>query len=306
MTRRLLLVAAGLCASVSVSTADRAAHATVHVAVEDKDGKPVRGLTAGAFSLSVDGAAQRIESIVPAAEPLSLILLVDDSVSMKRLAGHFDRDARAFVEHFDAADRWRVGAFGDRIIFSRAFASGRASFRLAPRQPIVLRERTVRGGSPLWDAIHQSVELLTDERGRRSVLALTDGRASGNQHGLEDVAEFAVDHAVSLNAIVPFPPAGIRQDRETMAVVRPAANLDRLARYTGGVLLGGFELKDDPVKQLPGLAARLRAGYTITFAQPEADGRRHRLDVRVATAGLQVRAPMAFRAVRVERSGERP
>jgi hypothetical protein len=62
------------------------------------------------------------------------------------------------------------------------------------------------------------------------------------------------------------------------------------------VLVGGYEFKGDPLKQLPGLAVRLRAGYALTFDVPVPDGRKHRLDVRVATQGLQVRAPMAFRA----------
>lgn len=271
---------------------------TIHVAVEDPTGLPVERIPAATFSLSVDGVAQPIESVVPADQPLSLILLVDNSLSMAPFAGRLAGNASQFASRFDAADRWRVGEFGDRIRFSRNFASGPSSFRLEPRDPIVLHERTVRGGSPLWDAIHQSVELLGDQSGRRTLLVYTDGRASGNQHGLEEVAEFSVDRAVSLNAIVPQPARGIRQDKETIAVVTPAANLDRLARYTGGLLLGGYEEKVNPLKPLPSLAIRLRAGYALSFVVPEPDGRRHRLDIRVTTSGLQVRAPMAFRAAR--------
>jgi hypothetical protein len=295
--RLFVLVVAGLCASMSASPAQRA-RITIHVAVEDQMGLPVGQVPANTFSLTVDGVAQPIESVTASVDPLSLILLVDESLSMKPLAGRLDGPAREFVARFEAADRWRVGTFGNRIIFSPAFRSGPKSFRLEPQEPAALRERTVRGGSPLWDAIHQSVELLADQAGRRAVLVFTDGRASGNQHGLEEVAEFSIDQAVSLSAIVPEPPRGIRQgDKETMAVITPAANLDRLARYTGGLLLGGYEVKDQPLKRLPGLAVRLRSGYAVTFVAPKPDGRRHRLDVRVAAPGLQVRAPMAFRAV---------
>jgi hypothetical protein len=79
-------------------------------------------------------------------------------------------------------------------------------------------------------------------------------------------------------------------------VVSPAASLDRLTRYTGGLLLGGYDFKRNPLELGPAVAARLRAGYALTFVMPELDGRRHRLEVRVATPGLEVRAPMAFRA----------
>lgn len=276
---------------------------TVHVAVEGQLGLPDRSVPADAFSVSVDGVERPIESVRAADQPLSVIVLVDESGSMKWIADRIEAPARDFVERLGDKDRWRAGAFGDRITFSPEFTTGRSSFRLAPRDPIVVRERMVRGGSPLWDAVRQSVELLAGEPGRRMVVVFTDARASGNLHGAADVAEFTVDNTVSVSAIVPVPAYGIRQSRETIAVVTPAVNLDRLARYSGGVMLGGFEAKEQPLKLLATLATRLRAGYAVTFAVPDLDGRRHRLDVRVATKGLQVRAPMAFRAVRAAPAG---
>ena len=294
--RRIVFVAAGLCASIAAAPVERAAQVTIHVAVENQNGVPVRGLSADKFSLSVDRVARPVESVVPADQPLSTILLADGSPSMKPFAGRLEMAALGFVESLGAADRWRTGEFGDRIIFSRDFASGR-KFRLEPREPLTLRERTVRGGSPLWDAVHQSIELLSDQPGRRTLLVFSDARASGNASGLEDVANLAADNAVSVSAIVPARSYGIRQDPETIAVISSATGLERFARYTGGVLLGGYDFKGDPLKQLPALAARLRAGYALTFSMPE-DGRRHRLDVRVATDGLQVRAPIAFRVAR--------
>jgi hypothetical protein len=266
LMRRLILAAAGVCAAISPTPAERGAAVRIHVAVEDQSGKPVHRLAAGMFSLTVDGASRPIESVVPSDQPLSVTVLVDDSLSMQPFASRLQKAAKEFAAGLDAADRLRVEKFG-----------------------------TAPGGSAVWDAIHRSVELVADQSGRRAILVLTDGRASGNLHSLEEVAERSVDRAVSLSAVVPDPPRGIRQDAKTMAVVTPAANLDRLAQYTGGVLLGGYAVTDQPLKQLRGLAARLRAGYTVTFAMPDADSRRHRLDVRVATPGLRVRAPMAFR-----------
>jgi hypothetical protein len=292
---RFAFIALALGASTAALSQEPAARVTVHVAIEDASGQPVRGVAAASFSLDVDGAAHPIESVVPEAQPLSVILLADLSPSVNEFAGRLNGAARDFVEGLDAADRWRTGTFADRILFSRAFASGRASFRPEPRDPIVVRERGVRGGSPVWDALYQSVELLAEAAGRRSVVVFTDGRASGNDRGLDDVAEFAIDHAVSVSAVVPLRSFGVRQDRATVALISPAAGLDRLTRYTGGVLLGGYDHKDDPLRRLRALAARLRAGYALTFAIPKPDARRHRLDVRVTGCGVQVRAPTAFR-----------
>ena len=296
--RPFLAVVAGLWMSIAGVPAHETARILVHVSVEDALGKPVVGLSATAFSLSIDGVTHPIESVIRADAPLTILLLVDDSLSMMPYTNGVELAARLFVADLDAADRWRVGMFADRILFSRAFAPGRSSFRFEPRDPITLRERIVQGGSPLWDAIHQSVELLAQEGGRRTLLVFSDGRAGGNWFGLEEVANFSVDHQVSLVAVAPLPPRGIRQDPETVLMVRPAANLDRLTRYTGGLLVGGYDAKEQPLKQLRGLAGRLRAGYALTFHVPQPDGRRHRLDVRVTTPGVEVRAPMAFRAVR--------
>ena len=297
MTLRVLGVIAGLCASFAASQPDRTMRVDIHVAVEDEAGHPVRGMSPGDFSMLIDGAAHAIDSVAPAAKPTSVILLADTSISMKPFSGRLDGAAETLIDGLGGDDRWRTGAFGDRITFSRTFAVGRKSFQLAPRDPITVRERTVTGGSPIWDAVHQSVELLGGEPGRRSVVLFTDGRAGGNQFGLEEVAELSNDRQVSVTAVVPMRSFGVRQDRETIAVVSPAAGLDRLARYTGGVLLGGYDFKQDPLKQMQPLAARLRAGYALTFATL-ADGRRHRLDIRVRPPGLRVRAPMAFRASR--------
>ena len=293
--RSTLVAAAVLAASLAVSPAQRDARVTIYIAVEDQAGRPERSVAADALSLSVDGIPRPIESVVRADQPLSAILLVDTSASMKSIAPLLQRSAKDLIANLGESDRWRIGVFGDRILFAREFASGRRSFDWPPPDPIEVRTRPVRGGSPLWDAVRQSVELLAEQGGRRTLVVMTDGRASGNQYGLEEVAEFTADGAVSVSAIVPVPAVGIRQDRQTMAVVSPAANLDRLARYTGGVLLGGYDPKDAPLRQMLPLAHRLRAGHAVTFVMPTPDSRRHRLEIGIATRGLQVRAPLAFR-----------
>lgn len=291
MTRRLLGAALAF-ASLPLMGQERRpeARVTVHAAVEDATGTPVKGLTASTFALALDGERRTVDSIVPAAQPLSILLLVDVSRSMSPFGEGLEKAAREFVASLNAADRIRVGAFGDEIRFSQAFTADKRAFRLEPRDGIVLRKRSVTGGSPLWDAIYQSTELLVAEHNRRVLVAISDGRSSGNHYSLEEAAELAGDGGVAVNVLAPFATRGIRQDRKTVLYVRPAANIDRLTQYTGGMLVGGYDAVK-PAKQLRLLAHRLRAGYAVTFAVP-ADGRRHRLDVQVGIPGVQVRAPL--------------
>jgi VWFA-related protein len=294
MTRHLL--ATGLAfASLAAAGPERwpETRITVHVAVEDGEGAPVAGLPATAFAIVVDGERRTVDAIVPTAQPMSILLLVDTSQSMAPFVGGLEKGAREFVASLDAADRIRVGTFSDEIRFSPAFTADKRSFRLAPRDGIVLRKRAVTGGSPLWDAVYESTGLLVAEHNRRVLVVISDGRSSGNHHSLEEAAEFAGDGGVSVNVLAPFATRGIRQDRETVLYVRPAANIDRLTQYTGGLMIGGYDAVK-PVKQLGALGQRLRAGYAVTFAAP-ADGRRHRLDVQLGVPGLRVRAPLAIR-----------
>ena len=294
MTRHL--VATGLAfASLAAAGPERwpETRVTVHVAVEDGEGAPVTGLPATAFTVAVDGERRTVDAMVPTAQPMSILLLVDTSKSMAPFVAGLEKGAREFVASLAVADRIRVGAFGDEIRFSPMFDADKRSFRLEPRDGIVLRKRSVTGGSPLWDAVYQSTELLVAERNRLVLLAISDGRASGNHHSLEEAAEFAGDGGVAVNVLAPFATRGIRQDRETVLYVRPAANIDRLTQYTGGLMIGGYDAVK-PAKQLGALGHRLRAGYAVTFAAP-ADGRRHRLDVQVSIPGSQVRAPLVLR-----------
>jgi VWFA-related protein len=296
MIRHALAVAVAVAPLLGGGPDGRAdARIVVHVAVEDANGHPVSGLPAAAFTLTVDGQPHAIESIAPASQPLSLLLLVDASRSMAPQGGRLERAVKRFVVSLDAGDRIRTGVIDDEIAFAPTFDSPASSFRIMPRDRIVVRERLKTGGTPLWDAIHQASELLGAEHGRRILLVFSDGRTSGNQHSLEEAAEFAGDTNVSVTALAPFVTRGIHQAEKTIAIVTPVAHLDRLTQYTGGRLIGGYESKIDPIDQLPTLARRLRAGYALTFSVP-ADGRRHRLGVRAAAPGVRVRAPMTCRA----------
>jgi VWFA-related protein len=295
MIRRALAAALAVAPLLGAGQDRPETRIAVHVAVEDAKGTPVSGLPAAAFTLAVDGQPHAIESIAAASEPLSLLLLVDASRSMAPHGGKLERTVKRFVASLHAGDRIRTGVIDDEIAFAPAFTSATSSFRLMPRDPIVVRERPKTEGTPLWDAIHQAAGLLGAEDGRRILLVFSDGRTSGNQHSLEEAAEFAGDTNVSVIALAPFATRGIHQAPKMIAIVTPAAHLDRLTQYTGGLLIGGYESKVDPLEQLPTLPRRLRAGYTLTFAVP-ADGRRHRLEVLVGAPDVHVRAPLTFRA----------
>lgn len=59
-------------ATAAIGAADR-----VYVSVADSKGKPVAGLTAADFRVAIDDAEQEIQSVAPAGDPVSIVLITD-------------------------------------------------------------------------------------------------------------------------------------------------------------------------------------------------------------------------------------
>ena len=277
------------------SAQDADTRIVIHVAVENVHGEPLTGLAATAFSITVDGQPRPVIAATPASGPLSVIVLTDRSRSMRPHLDDLDDALEAFASALAPEDRVRAASLAGEISFATAFTTDKKALRSRDRHPAIPHPRRVAGGSPLWDAIHQSVELLAREPGRRAVVVFSDGRSTGNWHGLAETAEFAMAHGVSISAVLPDARSDLPQTANVLLIVRPTVNLDKLATYTGGLTLsaGGGPSASPP--QFRAVANRLLAGYTLTFASPSRDGRAHELDVAVHAA-VQVRAPRAFRA----------
>src|SRR6476661_8843620 len=54
-----------------------AARERIYVAVADSKAKPVKGLTAADFSISIDSTEQEVISVEPATTPISAVILTD-------------------------------------------------------------------------------------------------------------------------------------------------------------------------------------------------------------------------------------
>lgn len=89
--------------------------------------------------------------------------------------------------------------------------------------------------SRIWDAVDLGVSALESEAGRRAIVLLTDGEASGNRLGVADV----IRHARASNVAVSVIGSGgwvLSMDLPTRGPT-PRSALEALTSETGGMLV---------------------------------------------------------------------
>jgi VWFA-related protein len=272
----------------------------VDVGVEDADGHAVTGLTRDDFQIIAGGAARPIESFAAGQErPLSLVLLFDVTISMDALTERrIVRTAveKWFVDKLAPHDRVQVGSVARRTSIGPVISSNPKALLSAVRQALDPREEDTYGPSPIWDGIDQAVAALAKAEGRRAVVLVTDGRATGNRLSPEAAAGRAIAEGVTVSVVGEDWEMTIRQDAKTGVRVRPGVALDRIAGATGGLYLPDRAMPSAPGPVLERLLADLHARYTLGFTPAVRDGKLHELDVRVRRPGLKVRTRRQYAA----------
>jgi len=144
-----------------------------------------------------------------------------------------------FAEVGWPGERFSVSTFREHVELGRFFTRDRNALRASGRTRLDIPDRDISryGPSPIWDALNAAVEALKPLPGRRSVVLVTDGKASGNHLGVDDVAHRAAEAGVIINVIGVQPDYDQRQADGSTITVRPTAFLQRLAAATGGTFV---------------------------------------------------------------------
>jgi VWFA-related protein len=193
----------------------------VLASVRDKHGKIVNGLTKDDFTLTEDGRPQSIKYFARETDlPLTLGLLVDTSLSQRRVLGeersasqsflvqmlredkdkafviHFDREVellqdltssheqlRAALESLETPQFTRTGGGGGGGGTGGGGGQGPGSGRGSGHHG---------GGTLLYDAVYlASDELMQKQPGRKALIVLSDGVDMGSKESLEAAIESA-------------------------------------------------------------------------------------------------------------------
>jgi VWFA-related protein len=144
----------------------------VYVTVVDREGQLVPDLTRDDFEIYDNGIRRELTVFANTPQPITIVVMLDRSGSVREHYGLVRRAAEVFVQHLLPDDRARIGSFSDGIrIAPETFTSDQTELLR------ILREELLETGpTPLWNATDEAIEALAGEDGRRVVLVFTDGK----------------------------------------------------------------------------------------------------------------------------------
>ena len=168
---------------------------TVPAVVTDRNGHPLTDLRAENFVVLEDGKAERLTNFATTETPFEIALLLDTSGSTREELGLIRDAANAFINALRPGDRVAV------IAFNNAPGNGAPMAVVEVLAPVTDDRNALRraienlgtsNGTPFYDALGRVADQLFRDpprpeiRGRRAVVALTDGVDSTSDSGYED------------------------------------------------------------------------------------------------------------------------
>jgi len=297
----------------------------VYATVTNARGRLVPDLSRDDFAIDDNGKRQTLTLFANDIQPITLVMLLDRSGSMKPNFDLEEQAAEAFVRAMLPADKARIGSFGNRIqVDPPEFTSDRDALL-----KILRTELQADGPTPLWNAVNTGIDKLLLERGRRVVLVFTDGvdmpmNFSNHNKSLKDVMKRAEEENVMVYAIglagqTGMPGVGGRggdlrgrggmgpgasgpggrglggYGGSQLQMEKPDEGLPKIAAATGG---GYFELTSprDLASTFARVADELHHQYALGFTPEKLDGKMHDIAVHLSNPDLLARARKRYLA----------
>lgn len=168
---------------------------SVPTVVVDKTGRPVVNLKPADFAVFEDGKPQSIANFATTEAPFEVALLLDTSGSTREDVALIRSAAQSFITALRPGDRVAVLAFSSDVRGTTKLATIQVATRLTSDRGALRRAVESIGasnGTPFYDGLMNIVESVFDSpptpelRGRRAIVALTDGVDSASTREYED------------------------------------------------------------------------------------------------------------------------
>lgn len=251
---------------------------TVYVTVTDSDGDPV-GVDPDRIQLMENDQVIPLNQIEGAGEidPLTVLLAVDISGSMlyaKKLEAA-KAAARVFVEQLRPADRVGLLAFHTEIFYVQPITDDR-DLILDAIDNLKADEDTV-----MYDALLEGIEILGEVKGRKGIVAITDGLDTLSTSTPETVLEAIGPSGLSISTIGLGDPD---QDLGEYSAIDEKA-LEYLAENAGGVYAYAND-QESLSDVYQSYATAFKSEYQLTYTSPSSlrDGVNRALSVSITDA----------------------
>ena len=232
-----------------------------------------------------DGIEQKVQAFEETVAPVSIMLVLDASGSMRRDVAAVMEAARSFVAAVRPQDSLAVMIFSDKPRLVQDLSMNR-DLALA-----AIGRYQSAGGTALYDAIGDSVDRLEQVEGRRAIVVLTDGRdennpgtAPGSVRTLPQISAQVKESASTVFAIG----LGPKVDRTT---------LESLAQLSGGEAYfpeNVSTLSAEYRRVLEDLRRRFVIRYTST--NNKRDGSWRAVEVKSRRDGVVITSQSGYRA----------
>jgi VWFA-related protein len=207
-----------------------------------------------------NGVEQTIDTFQEAVSPVSIVLALDASGSMKKAAEAAKAAAGTFVDALRSEDKLALLVFADRTELAHDLTVERGPIHEA------IGQYQANGGTALYDALGDSLDRLRKVEGRRVVVVVTDGRDEdnpGTAPGSRRTFDQVLQAAQEVDAVIFGIGIGEHVDRQV---------LEKLAEASGGEAYfpeDASQLESEYRRVVETLRRRWIIAYTST------DGRRN-------------------------------
>ena len=185
---------------------------TIEFTVTDRGGQYL-DLTRDDLEVEEQGALQQVELFQEAVDPVSIVLALDASGSMRRKEQDVIDSAQEFIGALRPQDQLAVVTFSDKVVFAHDLSTDRDMAQAA------VAKYQVSGGTALYDGLSDSLARLKHVAGRRVVVVMTDGRdenRAGTGPGSAKRFDEVIKAITDTGALVFSIGLGTNVDRQTL------------------------------------------------------------------------------------------
>ena len=250
------------------------------VAVTDKMGVPITGLTAEDFEIKEAGKPQTIKFFAAGnpevAPPLHIGFLLDGSGSMEQDIKDVRTAAIKFLNAMEEAVDITLVDFDTEVRMARYASS--EYVRLIER----IRGRKTDGYTALYDALGVYLSSTAEQTGQKILIMYTDGGDTRSTLSLHEVIDLLRASDVTVYVV------GYMEHQSSSARTNQRMELSRFATMTGGLALFPTSLKDvDKMyeKIQREITSRYSLGYTST--DERMNGAWRTVDIRLKRPDLK-------------------